>query len=563
MNESIRTFAFVAVAAVVALGAYASRPSLDDRTEHPGPKADDPLFPAFKDPLQAKSLEIKQFDEAQARVTQFEVTQQPSGLWTIPSHGNYPADAESQLKAVAETLADLKVVGIASDEKVEDKKKELELYGVNDPSTADVGTKGVGTLIAMQDAKGNDLLRLVVGKEVAGATNQRFVRKPSEDLVYVTTIDLTKLPTDFDKWIEKDLLKLSTFDVSKATVKDYLVGHDRSGRPVLRRRLEAALSYDNSKGEWTLDDLSTFRGAERVKSELGELEEVNKQKLDDLRNALGDLKIVDVRHKPEGLGNSLRVSSDKLTNDQIADLMDLGFYPTNASAEGKLDILGANGEVVIDTKDGVEYVLRFGDIAPQTTTSTSKKTDAKSNTDKSGKSEDDEIKVHRWLFVTTQLAPSILKQPELEPEPAGPEATEEKKADDKKDGDKKDGDKTDDDKKGGEKKEGDAKADEKNDEAKPATVDPQQAERERIKKENERKLNAYRDQRKKAEQRVAELNARFADWYYVVAEDVYKKIHLVRSDIVKEKAIAKDEGFGIDAFRKLEDDGLKTELPKP
>jgi len=558
MNESIRTLVFVAVAAVVALGAYASRPSVDrENVNILAGREGQPLFPDFKDPLQAKSLAIKQFDEAQARVTQFEVTQQPSGLWTIPSHGNYPADAESQLKAVAETLADLKVVGIASDEKVEDKKKELELYGVNDPSTADVGTKGVGTLLAMQDAKGNDLLRLVVGKEVAGAANQRFVRKPSEDLVYVTTIDLTKLPTDFDKWIEKDLLKLSTFDVSKATVKDYLVGHDRSGRPVLRRRMESALSYDNGKGEWTLDELDTFRGTERVKSELGELEEVNKQKLDDLRNALGDLKIVDVRHKPEGLGNSLRVSTDKLTNDQIADLMDLGFYPTSA-AEGKLDILGANGEVVIDTKDGVEYILRFGDIAPQTTTSTTKKTDAKSKTDKSGKPEDDEIKVHRWLFVTTQLAPSILKQPELEPEPAGPAGTDEKQAGDKKADEAKDGEK-----KENEKKEGEAKADDKTDEAKPAVVDPQQAERERIKKENERKLNAYRDQRKKAEQRVAELNARFADWYYVVAEDVYKKIHLVRSDIVKEKAIAKDEGFGLDAFRKLEDDGLKTELPKP
>ena len=74
----------------------------------------------------------------------------------------------------------------------------------------------------------------------------------------------------------------------------------------------------------------------------------------------------------------------------------------------------------------------------------------------------------------------------------------------------------------------------------PATVDPQQAERERIKKENERKMNAYRDQKKKAEDRVAELNARFANWYYVVSEDVYKKLRLVRSDIVKEA----DDGQG-------------------
>ena len=60
-----------------------------------------------------------------------------------------------------------------------------------------------------------------------------------------------------------------------------------------------------------------------------------------------------------------------------------------------------------------------------------------------------------------------------------------------------------------------------------------------------------------------ELNARFADWYYVVAEEVYKKIRLTRSDIVKEAAAAKDEGFGIDAFRKLEDEGPKGAPAKP
>jgi hypothetical protein len=70
-------------------------------------------------------------------------------------------------------------------------------------------------------------------------------------------------------------------------------------------------------------------------------------------------------------------------------------------------------------------------------------------------------------------------------------------------------------------------------------------------------MNAYRDQKKKADLRVAELNARFADWYYVVSEDVYKKIRLGRSDIVQEKASAKEEGFGIDAFRKLESEGIK------
>jgi hypothetical protein len=543
MNESIRTVVFVAVAAVVALAAYASRPKLEDPGSGGLPTGiGNPLFPDFKDPLLARSLEIKQFDEDTAQVSSFEVTQQPNGLWTIPSHGNYPADAESQLKAVAETLADLKIIAVQTDETTIDKQKEHELYGVIDPNKVEVGTKGVGTLITMQDGKLNDLLSLIVGKPATdggGSANLRFVRKPTEDVVYVTTIDLNKLPTEFDKWIEKDLLKLSTFDVSRVHVKDYLVLRTRSGSYGLVQRLDADLSYDSSKAEWKVEDLVTFRGQERVQSPLGELEELNKPKLDDLRNGLGDLKIVDVRRKPEGLGKSLQVSADQLPPDQQQALAEMGFFPSPTS-DGKLEIYGANGELVVDTKDGVQYVLRFGNIAPEISPTKKPDTDAAKKDDKAA---EDEVKVHRYLFVTTRLAPSVLTPPELEPEPAGPEPAEGQKKDEEA-----------------------AKAEGKDEQKKSdeaATVDPQQAERERIKKENERKLNAYRDQKKKAETRVSELNARFADWYYVVAEDVYKKIHLVRSDIVKEKATAKDEGFGPDAFRKLEEEGLKKATAMP
>jgi hypothetical protein len=79
----------------------------------------------------------------------------------------------------------------------------------------------------------------------------------------------------------------------------------------------------------------------------------------------------------------------------------------------------------------------------------------------------------------------------------------------------------------------------------------------RIEKENQRKLDEWQDKRGKAEEKVRELNARFADWYYVVAEDEYKKIRLGRGDLIKEGAAAADEGFGVDAFRKLQEEGLK------
>jgi hypothetical protein len=532
MNESIRTLVFVGVGALAALTAYATRPVLD-HTPIEGPAiVGEQLFKDFKDPLAAKSLEIKEFDEATARAQSFMVSQQPSGLWVIPSHGNYPADAESQLKAVAETLSDLKCLGIASQV-----SSDHTLFGVNDPEKAEVGTQGVGTLVAMQDAKGNDLLRLIVGKEVAGATNQRFVRRGSEDLVLVTSIDMTKLPTEFDKWIEKDLLKLSTFDVAKITLKSSALQPTRRGLETAPRQTEAELEYDSTKSgtkdEWKIVSLKS-QGRE---APLGELEELNTSKLNELRSGLGDVKIVDVVRKPGSLGSSLKVSSEKLTDEQRRALELYGFYPLRGEGAA-LEIEGANGELRVDTKDGVQYILRFGNLAAQVdidSTTSKKKKDG-------GASAEDQVKVQRYLFVTTQLAPSILKQPELEPLPAGPEPSADAKAADE--AKKDDVAKVD-------------KADEKAAEGKAAIVDPQQAERERIKKENERKMNAYNDQKRKAESRVADLNARFADWYYVVSEDVYKKIRLNRSDFVKESATAKEEGFGIDAFRKLEEEGPK------
>src|SRR5262245_3013888 len=158
MNESIRTVVFVAVGAVVALSAYITKPRLETIGPTGGIKPGDRLFEEFKDPLAAKSLEIKQFDESLAKVSSFIVNQQTDGRWTLPSHGNYPADAEAQLKDVAGVFADLRVVGDAAKD-----NSEHELYGVNDPDKAEVGTKGVGRFITMQDGKGNALLRMVVG----------------------------------------------------------------------------------------------------------------------------------------------------------------------------------------------------------------------------------------------------------------------------------------------------------------------------------------------------------------------------------------------------------------
>ena len=56
--------------------------------------------------------------------------------------------------------------------------------------------------------------------------------------------------------------------------------------------------------------------------------------------------------------------------------------------------------------------------------------------------------------------------------------------------------------------------------------------REQIAKENQRKIDSRNEQMDAARRRVRELNARFADWYYVVSDEVYKKLKVSREQLI-------------------------------
>lgn len=63
-----------------------------------------------------------------------------------------------------------------------------------------------------------------------------------------------------------------------------------------------------------------------------------------------------------------------------------------------------------------------------------------------------------------------------------------------------------------------------------------EAERERITKENQRKIDQRNDRIAAAKRKVSELNARFADWYYVISEAEYKRLRIPLTDLIQSKA---------------------------
>jgi hypothetical protein len=610
MNENTKTIAFLAAAAIVVLGVWITKPVLiDEGVAVQGTL----LFPDFKDPLAAASLDIVKYDEATGDVIPFQVAQ-VGGVWSIPSHDGYPADAKKQLAEAAASLMDLKVLSVAGDS-----AGDQGLYGVIDPTDKDIkaGTTGVGMQVTMKDKDGKTLIALVVGMADKDQPGLRYVRRVGQEAVYSVALDTDKLSTKFGDWIEKDLLKLDAFDISRIFIQDYSIDEAQG---TLLQRGEMSLGYeDTGEARWKmLSDREFSKEGKWVPVAMTADEELNTQNLDALKSALDDLKIADVARKPAGLSADLAADKSFLDNrDAIMSLMQRGFYL--AKAGDKTAIYSNEGEVRCLMKDGVEYVLRFGNIAESGKGAATK---ADKDKEKAKKPEDaaegaDDSGVNRYIFVMTEFNPEGIPKPDLQPLPSAeekkPEAEAAKKADEPKPTDAKPAE---DAKKPEEKKpEGDAakKADEpkpadakpaeeakkpegdaakkpeekkpegdaakKVDEAKPAdpakppeepkkTEAELKAERERIEKENKRKQDEYDAKLAAGTKKVGELNQRFAGWYYVISDNVYKKIHLGRKEVIKPKEKKEGEkpaagatppppGATPDAFRQLKDQGLE------
>jgi hypothetical protein len=545
-----RTAAFLAVGAGLLLfgGWLTVRPTLKQRAPAAGTEGPQVLFPELADAGKAASLEIVSFDDETATLKPFKVVRS-GGVWVLPSHENYPADAKEQLAAAATELIDRPVLDVVSDS-----PGDHETYGViePDPDKIKVGMTGVGQLVEIRDASGNKLARLVVGKEdkrpagagAAGGRQLRFVRRAGQDRVYRVELDTAKFTTKFDDWIEKDLLKLSPWDVRRLTLDDSTCSFgadEKTGRLVvsLDRRSRMELAYDDKDAAWTLVKLEGFDDKNQPKEEqLTADEELASAKLNDLRNALGDLKIVDVVRKPSGLSADLK-AEEKFAGDReaVTSLAQRGFF---AFQQG--EILSSNGETVVGMKDGVEYLLRFGNG-----TTVAGGDDAAKKEEGTDKAAAAVQATGRYLFVTSRFNEALLEKPNLEPVPEVPaNAATGEKAGDAAKPDAKDG--KDDAKDAAASADGDTKdgqADGAADELKKAEEAEAKAqaaieERRRVEAENRRRQERYDEQVKAAQKRVRELNNRFADWYYVVSDKEYDKIHLGRDAVVKKKEPAAD-----------------------
>ena len=524
MNENKKTITFLVAAIVAVAIATFTSPTKRDPSAKPNLMGQ-ALFESF-DPRAVTGIEIVEVDEEDIQTKSIEVTQTDKG-WFIrrPGKADYPANADNQLKDVASILFDLRIIDQAGEGAGEHSK-----LGVLDPSKADPTQSGIGRLIHLKNNSGSNLASLIIGEEVEGLPSTYFVRKPEQNAVFrVEVRNARDVSSKFVDWVEQDFLDLDKFKIRQVTLDNYDVNLaqgqiNRSNNPYV-------LNFADSK--WSLSG-----------SALKDSEELNKEALDAMKDALDDLEIIDVERKPEILVKNLEQGREFFNNLRDANnqavvqsLQQKGFYTIaakDASGQTVPKVVSNKGEVLVGMESGVEYVLRFGEIYR-------------------GPEEDENASGDsRYIYAFARVNESLLSPPELEPLPSAGEA------------------------KGPEGEKGPvakpgtppnftpptappsitpppppagatAKTSQKSPEVtennSSSTKDAQQAKKKaeqdaevaRIKASNARKQGEYDAKVAKARQKVSELNQNLAGWYYVISNDVYEKIRLDRPSFVKSK----------------------------
>lgn len=377
MSEIRKTMTVFAVAIALAVLAFVTAP----RTITPDAFLDrgEPFFPDFSDPNAATTLEVIEFDEETGAAIPFKVTNK-DGLWTIPSHHDYPADGEDRL---AQTAAG--VIGITKDDFRTDNVADHEACGVLDPLDEGVTSiKGRGKRVTIRGANDQVLADFIVGNEIPDRAGLRFVRIPDQKRVYAARMDID-ISSSFHDWIEKDLLKVNKGEIDQVSLMDYAI--DERTRRVARRDF---LTLTKSGTTWSADGMTADQ-------------EVDSARMEELLRALDELEIVGVRPKPSGLSERLKRAEGGLTISQ-SDLFSLqgkGYY---FSSDGNL--LSNEGEAQVRSSTGVVYTLRFGEIVYGRGEAITAGTES-SDDQESGPGE------NRYLFITTRFDQGLFPEPKF------------------------------------------------------------------------------------------------------------------------------------------------------
>ena len=376
MSELKTTMSFAGLAILLGIVALVSAPrrAIPDAFFDIG----EAFFPEFTDPDAAATLEVIEFDEATASAIPFQVTNR-GGLWTIPSHHDYPADGRARLSNIA---AD--IISVVKEDFRSDNVADHDALGVIDPTDLTATSLiGRGTRVTVKNEGDEVLADLIVGNSVEGRPGLRFVRVPEQKRVYAARFE-ADISTAFEDWIESNLLEVERDQIEHIVLNEY--------------RVDERTQSVEQRGQFTLDKLD---GDSWQGSNVPPNQEVNFVEVNRLVGAIIGMNVAGVRPKPAGMSGNLRdaANAGQISQADVQDLLNKGFYPT---AEGGL--LSNEGELLVRTTGGVLYTLRFGEIVYGRGEAVVLGDDT-SDDSESGPGE------NRYVFITAEFDPDALPEP--------------------------------------------------------------------------------------------------------------------------------------------------------
>ena len=378
MDETKKTMYLVVGAVALAGLALVSVP----RISTPDAFADrgEPFFPDFTDPNTALTLEVVEFDEETAAARPFKVTNQ-DGVWTIPSHYEYPADGADRL---AETAA--AVIGIIRDDFRSDNVADHQALGVLDPvDDTEASLIGRGTRVTLRGENEVALADFIIGNEPEDRTGFRFVRLPDQKRVYAARMDID-LSTQFADWIEADLLLVERDEIDRIVLHDYSI-NERTYTIAERD----VVTVSKTDGAWL--------GDRRMPNN----REIDESKVNGLLSAIDGLSIVGVRPKPPGLSASLTQldAAAGLARADVLSLQSRGYYLTRDGG-----LRSNEGDLEVRSSEGILYTLRFGEVLYGTGEAVSAGATETADAS-SGPGE------NRYLFITAEFEADRFSEPPL------------------------------------------------------------------------------------------------------------------------------------------------------
>jgi hypothetical protein len=293
-----------------------------------------------------------------------------AGEWIIPSHFDYPADAE---KRVGDTAG--AVLNVPQGQLITSNVTEHAEYGVIDPLDpgSDSSQASIGRRVTLWDTTGAELVDVIIGKQVPNA-QVHYVRRATESAVYTAEVQPRSLKASFAEWVQVDPLRIADADIRTLAVQPYSITEEKiagpGGFPTTRMSVkperEIRLKKDKDAQDWAVEEPLP---GETLKADAASA----------LMRAASGLKLTGVQPfsreklQARGIAPAAPQARAQLKNSGTLLVRD---------GQGEFTLLANEGELRIGTKDGLVYYLLFGEISATEDAEKAKEDEDKTSSDR-------------------------------------------------------------------------------------------------------------------------------------------------------------------------------------